>query len=302
MTPRITPLADPEAGASSRRLAWLASGAEGVPLGSAFLRLFTRAGQEHLAELDIAVHGAERRRGVGTQLLEAAVTAAREEGRRSVLAQAQRDSPADLFLAARGFRRVLGLTYARLPLADADLAAIGRIARLPRPGYRLTEWDGTVPPELAPSYADARRAMDDMPMEGTDYGTVVWDVERVIAVAEAVAKRGDLLHTVAAVDGSDGSVVGFSELVVPGDGRGDGRHYGTAVLPEHRGHGLARWMKAASILRARARHPELAGLCTDTADSNAPMRAVNEALGYVPTHRSVEYQLDLQTPSRAMAP
>jgi GNAT superfamily N-acetyltransferase len=293
LTPRITSLTDPEAGASSRRLAWLASGAEGVPLGSAFLRLFTREGQEHLAEVEIAVHGLERRKGVGTRLLEAALAAARAERRRSVLAQAEQGSPADLFLAARGFRRVLGLTYARLSLADADLAAIEEIVLRSRPGYRLTEWDGTVPDALARSYADSRRAMDDMPMEGTDYGTVVWDVERVVAAAEAIAKRGDLLHTVAAVDASDGSVVGFSELVVPGDGRGDGQHYGTAVLPEHRGDGLARWMKAASILRAHARHPELAGLCTDTADSNAPMRAVNDALGYVETHRAVEYQLDL---------
>ncbi|WP_406491240.1 GNAT family N-acetyltransferase [Streptomyces sp. NBC_01604] len=293
MTLRITPLADPEVRASSRRLAWLASGADEVPLGSAFLRLFTREGQQHLAELEIAVHGAERRRGVGTRLLDAAVAAAREEQRRSVLAQAEQGSAADSFLAARGFRRVLGLTFTRLPLADADLAGLEKLVRLPCPGYRLTEWDGTVPDELARSYADSRRAMDDMPMEDTDYGTVVWDVERVVAAAEAVAQRGELLHTVAAVDASDGSVVGFSELVVPGDGRGDGRHYGTAVLPEHRGHGLARWMKATSILRARARHPELAGLCTDTADGNAPMRAVNDALGYVPTHRAVEYQLDL---------
>lgn len=293
MSLHLTPLADPGPGASSHRLAWLASGAEGVPLGSAFLRLFTREGQEHLAELEISVHRAERRRGVGTRLLDAAVAAARAERRRSVVAQAEQGSPADLFLAARGFRRVLALTYARLPLADADLRAIGELVERPHPGYRLTEWDGTVPAELARSYADSRRAMDDMPMEGTDYGTVVWDVERVVAAAEAVAKRGDLLHTVAAVDETDGSVVGFSELVVPGDGRGDAQHYGTAVLPGHRGHGLARWMKAASIRRARERHPELAGLLTDTADSNAPMLAVNDALGYVATHKAVEYQLGL---------
>ncbi len=80
---------------------------------------------------------------------------------------------------------------------------------------------------------------------------------------------------------------------MPGDGRGDGQHYGTAVLPEHRGHGLGRWMKAESIRRARAHHPGLAGLVTDTASSNAPMLAVNDALGYVPTHRAVEYQLGL---------
>lgn len=293
MPPRITALTDPEPGASSRRLVRLASDADGVPLGSAFLRLFTKEGQEHLAELEIAVHRAERRQGVGTLLLDAAVAAARSEGRRSVVAQAEEGSPGDRFLADRGFRRVLGLTYARLVLADADLAEITRLAELPHPGYRLTAWDGTVPPELAIGYADSRRAMDDIPMEDTDYGTVVWDVDRVVAAAEAVARRGELLHTVAALDTADGSVVGFSELVVPGDGLGDGQHYGTAVLPEHRGRGLGRWMKAESIRRARAHRPGLAGLLTDTADSNAPMLAVNDALGYVPTHKAVEYQLGL---------
>lgn len=262
-------------------------------MGSAFLRLFTKEGQEHLAELEIAVHPAERRQGVGGRLLDAAVSAARGEGRRSLVAQAEDGSPGDLFLAARGFHRALALTYARLPLADVDLARITEIAERPHPGYGLTHWDGTVPPELARTFTDSRRAMDDMPMEGTDYGTVVWDVERVVAAAEVIAKRGELLHTVAAVDRTDSSIVGFSELVVPGDGRGDGQHYGTGVLPEHRGHGLGLWMKAAAIRHARQRHPELGGLLTDTADSNKPMRGINDALGYLPTHKAVEYQLDL---------
>ena len=188
---------------------------------------------------------------------------------------------------------MLALTYARLILADADLAEITRLAELPHPGYRLTAWAGSVPPSLARGYADSRRAMDDMPMEDTDYGTVVWDVDRVLAAAKAVAGRGDLLYTVAALDTADGSVVGFSELVVPGDGQGDGQHYGTAVLPEHRGRGLGRWMKAESIRRARERHPGLTGLLTDTANSNAPMLGINDELGYAPTHRAVEFQLGL---------
>ncbi|MGR6924487.1 GNAT family N-acetyltransferase [[Actinomadura] parvosata] len=92
---------------------------------------------------------------------------------------------------------------------------------------------------------------------------------------------------------SDGSVAGFTELVVRGEGKGDAQHYTAGVLPGHRGHGLARWMKAEAIRQARERYPDLAGLLTDTADSNRHMRVINDALGYLPAHQRVTLQLDL---------
>ncbi len=293
MSVRITPLTDPNGDQSSYRLAWLAADAGEIPIGAAFLRLFTRTGQEHLAELELRVHPAARRKRTGSLLLDAAVAAARKDRRRSVIAQAEAGSPGDQFLLARGFRRVLTLTFTRLPLAAADIAAITAITEQPHHGYRLTSWDGTVPDRLAEAFVGSRHAMDDMPMGGTDYGTVTWDLDRVRAAAAAIAERGDLLHTVAAIDESDGSIAGFTELVVPGDGKGDGQHYGTGVMPGHRGHGLGRWMKAASILQARERHPDLGGLLTDTADNNPYMMRINDALGYAPTHTTFEYQLDL---------
>ncbi len=294
MSVHITPLTDPDNGPSIRRLCWLASDADHIPVGSAFLRLFGSTGQDHLAELDMHVHPSERRNGTGTRLLDAAVAAARADGRRSLVTRAEFGSPGTRFLASRGFREVLTLTHTRLPLADVNMSTLAERVERPHPGYRLVSWDGTVPGDFAETFALSRRAMDDMPMGETDYGTVAWDVDRVREVAAAVARRGDLLHTVAAVDEGDDSIVGFTELVVPGDCEGDGRHYGTGVLPEHRGHGLGRWMKAAAIRQARARHPDLDGLLTDTADENVHMRAINDELGYAPTHRTVEHQLDLQ--------
>ncbi|MCA6091420.1 GNAT family N-acetyltransferase [Streptomyces sp. SCA3-4] len=293
MSIRLTALTAPEESSAGRRLAWLASGPDGTPVGHAFLRLFTKDGQRHLAEMDIQVHPAERRRRAGSLLLDAAVAAARQDGRCSVIAQAESGSPGAAFLIATGFRAALALTYARLSLAAADHPALTAAAETPHAGYRLAAWEGTVPDELADTFVASRRAMDDMPMGAVDYGTVVWDLDRVRAAASAVAARGDVLHAVAAVDRSDGSIAGFTELVVPGSGTGDAQHYGTAVLPEHRGRGLALWMKAASIVQARARHPHLDGLLTDTADNNPHMRRVNDELGYLPTHTAHEYQLDL---------
>jgi GNAT superfamily N-acetyltransferase len=290
---RITALTDPDRDLTSYRLVWLASDTDGIPVGSAFLRLFTRAGQEHLAELDLRVHPAERRKRTGSRLLDVAVAAARENGRRSVITQAEAGSPGDRFLPARGFRRALALTFTRLPLAEADITALTEITEQPHPGYRLTSWEGPVPDDLAETFVVSRHAMDDMPMGGTDFGTVTWDLERIRAAAAKIEKRGDLLHTVVAIDEWDGSIAGFTELVIPGDGKGNGQHYGTGVMPEHRGHGLGRWMKAASIRHARERYPDLGGLLTDTADNNPHMRHINDALGYTPTHTAFEYQLDL---------
>ncbi|MER5863344.1 GNAT family N-acetyltransferase [Kitasatospora sp. NPDC002040] len=293
MSSRITPLTDPAHGANSRRLAWLASDADSIPVGTAFLRLFDSPEQEHLAELTLQVHPVERRRQVGSQLLDAAVAAARDNARRCVIAQAEDGAPGDRFLAARGFRRVLTLVFARLPLAEVDTARLTGIVEQPHPGYQLAAWQGTVPDDLARTFAASRRAMDDMPMEDTDYGTVAWDVDRVRAAAKAIEMRGEQLHTVVAIDTSNGSIAGFTELVTPGNGTGDGQHYGTGVLPEHRGHGLGRWMKAESIRQACRHQPGLDGLLTDTAASNGPMRDINDSLGYTPTHTTHQYQLDL---------
>ncbi|MCU7823826.1 GNAT family N-acetyltransferase [Kitasatospora sp. DSM 101779] len=290
---RLTVLTDPSAGPYRRRTAWLAADGDGVPVGSAFLRLSDREEQSRLAEVEITVHPAERRRGTGSLLLEAAAAAARADGREILLAVAEEGDPGEAFLAARGLRRVLVLVEARLPLADTDEAELAARVERPYPGYRLVDWDGAVPDDLLERYLAARPAMDDMPVGATGHAPVRWTAERLRLAAEQVAERGDLLHTVAVLSEEDGAMVAFTELVVPGDGTGDGQHYGTGVLPAHRGRGLTGWMKAASIGNARRRHPALEGLMTDTAEENTPMRRANDAFGYRQTRRLCHYRLDL---------
>ncbi len=284
---RLTPLTDPDYRPFSRRIAWLAADADGNPVGSAFLRLNSRETQTHLAELELNVHPAERRRGAGSQLLSAVVSAARDHEVRTLLAEAIADSPADHFLQHHDFALGLTLIYARLRLADAN-PAVPDV-----PGYRLISWRGVVPDELAQTFTDARTGMNDAPSGDIAYGDDPWDVERTQYAAQVIEQRGDHLITVAAVDESSSAIVGFTELVVPSDGKGDAQHYGTAVLPGHRGHGLALWMKAEQILQTRRDFPDLDALLTDTVDTNTPMRRINAQLGYQPTHTTHRRTLDL---------
>lgn len=283
---RLIPLTDPDYRPSSRRIAWLAAEADGTPVGSAFLRLDSREDHAHLAELELTVHPAERRRGIGSDLLGAVVTGARAHKVRTLLVDLNVDSVGDQFLEHHGFAIGLTLIYARLDLS-ADVPEVPDV-----PEYRLVSWQGVVPDELLQTFTDARTGMNDAPSGSISAGADLWDVERTLQAAEVISQRGDHLNVVAAVDQS-GLIAGFTEVVVPGDGKGDGQNYGTAVLPAHRGRGLALWMKAAQIREIRQLFPDLDGLLTDTVDTNVAMRRTNDHLGYQPGYRTHRRKLDL---------
>ncbi|MDD9380986.1 GNAT family N-acetyltransferase [Streptomyces sp. ZAF1911] len=280
----------------SRRLMWLATSTDGVPVGVAALRVFTSPGQEHLAEVDLHVDPAHRRLGTGSLLLSAVAAACRAENRRSLIATAPADGPGEAFGGRRGFRRALALSHLLLRLDETDRADVLRIADAEHPGYRLTGWTGTVPDGLAAAFAAAKNAMNDAPVGDLDYGSVAWDADRVRAMAAVVADRGDTLLTVAAVHDS-GAMAGYTEIVIPHGAPPRVQQYDTAVVPEHRGHGLGLWVKAAMASRLRAEHPGVVEIETDNADDNVHMLAVNHRLGFRPYRRTCELQLDLDLPA-----
>ncbi|MFF5917613.1 GNAT family N-acetyltransferase [Streptomyces flavochromogenes] len=276
-------------GRDNRRLLWLAADAGGAVVGVAGLRLFTSPGQQHLAEMELHVTPDRRRSGVGSHLLATVVRAARDEERRSLVAAAPGEGPAGAFGAARGFRRVLAFDHLLLDVADADIADAE--AEAEHPGYELVSWTGTVPDELAEAFASVKNAMNDMPMGDMDYGSQTWTVDRVRAMAEVLADRGDLLLTTAAL--GKGEMAGYTEIVIRSGETHRALQYDTVVAPAHRGHGLGLWVKAEMVRRLRAEHPGIEEIETDNAQDNTHMIAVNRRLGFR-FHRSThEYQLDL---------
>ena len=65
---------------------------------------------------------------------------------------------------------------------------------------------------------------------------------------------------------------------------------GTIVLPGHRGHRLGLAMKVQNHRAVRERSPRVRILITGNAGVNAPMNAVNDALGYRSYERCIEMQ------------
>lgn len=233
-------------------------------------------------EIEIHVHPGLRRRGVGTRLLGSAAGALRADRRATAIAQALAGTPAVPFLESRGFGCVLSTRGLVLRTAEAEARARGYAALDPS-GYRLIRWTGMVPDRLVAAFARAKRAMADH-----DEGESAWTPDRVREAAEQVAKRGDELYTVAALHGT--VLVGFTEIVVPGDAPARAFQYDTAVVPEHRGRRLGLWMKAAMLRWLAEERAEIAEIETDNVGDNAYMLAVNEALGFRPLREYREYQ------------
>lgn len=267
-----------------RYLTWLATDPTG-PVGVLTATVHADGHNDGLAEVDTVVVPARRRRGVATALAAAAARGLRAAGCVSVVAWPSTEA------GVRWCRR-LGLTFrllervSRVRVAEVDPTLMDRwISEAPARslGYEVVTFSAPCPDELLEALAVADTAIGDAPVDDLDWTEPPATPERLRA-SEAWAETVgmDLLWALALAP--DGTGAGASVLMVPRD---DPRlvHQGdTAVVARHRGHRLGRWLKAANFARLRALHPGAEVIETENAESNPPMLAINEEMGFR-THR-----------------
>lgn len=246
-----------------------------------------------IGEIRMTVHPAHRRLGTGSRLLATVTEAAAAAGCGSLVGEVTSGTSGEGFLATRGFVPVLRRTWQRLPLDDVP-APVAKLPDVPHPGYRLTAWEGAAPDTLADGFTAALRTLPPLPPEaGLAPGATRWDPSCVHETAELAARRGDRLLTVAALHDT-GDLVGYTTVLLPGDGARRARQYDTAVVPDHRGHGLALWMTAELLRRLAAAQPGLTELHTAVPDDSRHLLTVNATLGFRPLRRTVRYRLRLR--------
>ncbi len=307
--------------ARSVRLAALAPGALGDPalvLGSAVVELPAGA-NAHTAAIDVTVRPAHRRQGIGSALHAAALGVARTHGRTTLFAStSQRQEPAsgpDTLVASTGSGRVdatdpsvrfavrhgwiLGQVNRRsvLPLpADPSLLSRYRdeAQTTAGPDYRVLTWQDRCPEEWVEQFAVLSSRMSaDVPVGDLDIRADAWDADRVRSDERKSAERGVTLRVAVAEHVPTGTLAAYSVLItVPHDPavvhQGD-----TLVLGEHRGRRLGMLLKAAQLQRLAAEQPEARRLSTWNAEENAPMLAINVALGFRPAGGSGEWHRPL---------
>ncbi|HEX5533768.1 MAG TPA: GNAT family N-acetyltransferase [Actinomycetales bacterium] len=252
-----------------------------------------------LAFFEMAVPPTARRRGHGTALLRAVRDLATAHGRTLLQTDLDRsfDQPAQqwpgsVFAAARGFR--LGLEDVRrdlqLPTDPEYLAELERRALAHADGYGIATRFGRTPAEDRSRMATLMARMStDAPLGDLAYEPEAWDADRVAEQEEHLAALGNQWWTAVAV-APDGTWAGYTQLHWSAHTPERLEQEDTLVLREHRGRRLGLLLKLATLRRAEQQWPGAKFVTTWNAASNAPMIAVNEALGFRAVEASEEWQ------------
>ncbi len=280
---------------AQHRIAWAAVDDSGTVVGSAGVHL---PRHDNLAQAGVlvTVHPDHRRRGIGTALLEHVEAAAAEHGRTVLLAETQwrvgaRDECGEDFAAVHGYAGAQTVLRSSLSL-PADRAALEAVVQgHEADGYVVrTCWDGIPESWLAGRAELSRRMSTDIPMGDLVLEEERWDEERVRADYERIAAVGRRVVDAYALHEATGALVGYTQVQVPRADPEVAFQQDTLVMREHRGHGLGLRMKAAGTLALMDGSPTTGSVRTWNADDNAPMLAVNSALGFVHDGMMREWQ------------
>ena len=274
------------------RLRWVARDEDGALVGRCDARL-PQVSNTDLALVELYVLPDARKRGVGTALTSALLDGLDAHGRARIRTQIREGSPGDAFVAGRGGTVALTNRKSRMDLTQLDRSMVrGWVEHAERTAadrYSLL-WFSRPPIEHLERYVAVRSMMNTAPrgdLEDED-----WRHTPESVLAEADELEAELLTRWSLVVRHDesGDFVGFTEVLFVDSAPEHAWQGGTAVHPEHRNHGLGRWLKGAMAERLLTERPTTRYVDTENAYSNEPMLHINLAMGFELSHTLNDWQ------------
>ena len=241
----------------------------------------------HLAHLWAWVPPRFGRRGHGTALVEVAEQHLRELGRRTAVTQTWIGDGSGGY---RAFAERLGYSLAqtqverrqRLPMDEATLARLEAEAARHSEAYTLRTIMGPIPDDLVPGFLTLYNLMNvEMPTGDIDLEEGRRTPEVQAQQEDELRDQGRTRLTVLAY-APGGEAVAYSNVVTGAADSDDPGvdQWATIVRPDHRGHRLGLAVKCALTRAIQESFPEAEYVRTQNAETNAPMVAINEAMGF----------------------
>lgn len=242
----------------------------------------------HLLWTDGYVLEAHRRRGIALSWVPR-VLELMADHEATVLSSPAEDDSGHGLLRRLGSEPKMVERQSRLDLRQVDWGMVtGWIAEAGAGGARLELHTPWVPDEQLDEYCEAmNELMNTMPFEGLDHGDIVTTPRGVREWRARMSATGTVNPTLLVRD-ADGSIAGMTDIQKHVYEPGLVRQNFTGVHPRARGRGLGKWLKAAMLEHVRQAYPDTIWVSTENAGSNAPMLAINHALGFR-LHRTITF-------------
>jgi len=282
--------------------AWMAESADGEPVGVGYC-WYHADGDGRSMTCDVLVREDRRRQGIGAALMARVCDQALADGR-PLLTWATWDAVP----AAAAFSDRVGGAVGRvsreseLRLARVDWPMIERWAS-GQPGradgYALEAVDGPFPERLRGDAVTFHHIMQTAPSDGLQASEVFIDAAFVAELDSALRDSGRTRWTLL-VRAPDGTCVGGTEVVFEAEDPETAFQQNTGIDPAHRGRGLAKWAKGVMLLRIRRERPSVRVVRTGNAFSNAPMLAINDAMGFEVVSTRIDWQADADAVRQAL--
>ena len=251
----------------------------------------------HLIHIDLYILPTYRRQGIASRLLGELVALAEAEKRTLVIFDSSSRVPAgDAFAKAINARFGIESHTNQLNLAELDRSLLQswcEKAKQTADAFEIGCYTGPFPEKDLQAMCDIIEIMNTEPRGELEVEDFKVTPEQLRKQEDYNAKMGLERWNFHARHKASGTIVGYTET----GWRQSEPHlvwqWGTAVRPEYRGHSLGKWLKAAMLEKILNERPKAKFVRTGNADINAPMLAINRALGFKPYVAHTAWQTDV---------
>lgn len=265
--------------------------------GLAALVIFRTESNRHLAVTSIEVLHTHRRRGIGARLLGEVLKGARDAERRLLIGDSNRVIPAGEAFARRiGARHGMDEHVVELDLAEVDRELLGRWIKraAERAGeFELGGWEGACAEEDLDVALAMQEAANAVPHGDLEIESATLTKEQLREIDRAYERRGVTRWTIFARHRPNGEIAGFTQLHTDPSSPGRMEVGVTAVFERYQRRGLGRWLKAAITAKVLDERPDITSIRTGNAVGNAPMRHINDELGFKLVDVVTGWQIDV---------
>jgi len=255
------------------------------------------ANNKHIFWANAAVLAPHRRVGIGKGWVETVLGLASQFDASTISSWTEEDD-GHAFLKWLGATEKLVESENRLDFTKIDWGMVEKwISDGPAqsPGTKLEFFESSLPDEVLEQYSPVyTRILNTIPKDEATFGDDIVTPETFKFYRSRREDLGHHHHTYITRE-PDGAISGMTEMMF----QPEKPHYVyqdlTGVIPEYRGRGLGKWLKAAMLDYVRQTLPDTHWVITGNANSNGPMLAINHALGFKAYRGQSNYEIDVKT-------